>query len=258
VNAGRTSNNTTRAYRADWHDFADWCGRRGFLALPARPETVALYLSDLLEAGRARATLQRRLAAIAHAHRLAGKASPSQHALARGVLDRAPQPPTARVVVGVAELRNLTAALPDSLQGRRDRALLLVGFGGRLRRSELVGLDIERLEFASDGLIVELARDGRRIGIPRWPANALCPVTAANDWLDAARLVQGPLFRAISRHGQLTPTRLSDRAVALIVKRAARAAGYDPTGFAGDSLRGGPPTHSNGVEWRPPPRQDAA
>jgi site-specific recombinase XerD len=255
----RLAGNSVRAYRADWDDFSAWCGRRGFLALPARPETVTLYLTDMVGAGRSRATLQRRLAAIAHRHRQAGQASPSAHALPRSVLAGAREPHAARAPLGMRELRVLTAALPATLLGHRDRALLLIGFGGALRRSELVGLDVERLDFAHDGLIVTLAQGGRRVGIPRWGDAALCPVRAADAWLSAADLADGPVFRPINRHGQLATTRLSDRAVALVVKRAAQAAGVDPTRLAGESLRAGLITRDRegGVDWRLAPRVDA-
>ena len=254
------SAHTSRAYAADWSAFMTWCARRGFLALPARPETLALYLTELRDAGRSRATLQRRLAAIGHAHRRAGKPSPAGEALPRAIVAELPEAPSqAPLPLGIADLRALTQALPDTLAGRRDRALLLVGFGAALRRAELVNLDAEGLRFVADGLVLGLT-GARRVGVPLWNDAALCPVRATREWLDAARIDRGPLFRSINRHGQLASTRLSDKAVALIVKRAASAAGYDALRFSGDSLRAlRADRDADGVDWRQAPRlTDAA
>jgi integrase len=136
--------------------------------------------------------------------------------------------------------------LPLSLQGTRDRALLLVGFAGAFRRSELVGLDIADLEFGRDGLVVTVRRSktdqegqGRRVGIPYGSHAETCPVRAAQEWVDLLDTTSGPLFRRIDRHGHIGAARLSDKAVALIIKRCARAAGLGAADLAGHSLRAG-------------------
>jgi len=145
-----------------------------------------------------------------------------------------------------ADVRAMVATLPDTLLGVRDRALLLLGFAGAFRRSELVGLDVADLEAGRAGLVVALRRSktdqegaGRKLGVPYGAHPATCPVRAVQEWLDATGLTAGPLFRSVNRHEQLQPGRLSDKAVALVVKRTAAAAGLDPARYAGHSLRAG-------------------
>ena len=140
----------------------------------------------------------------------------------------------------------MVATLPDNLLGLRDRALLLIGFAGAFRRSELVSLDVEDVEECAEGLRVTLRRSktdqegaGEVKGIPYGRKLETCPVRALRAWLEAAGITAGPIFRSVNRHGQVQPGRLSDKAVALVVKRAAEAAGFDATRYAGHSLRTG-------------------
>jgi integrase len=135
--------------------------------------------------------------------------------------------------------------LPDSLLGIRDRALLLVGFAGAFRRSELVGLDVADVEFKREGLVVTLERSktdqegaGRKIGIPYGSNPATCPVRALQAWLEASATTEGALFRTMNRHGHVKD-RLSGQGVAIVVKRCAEAAGLNPDDYAGHSLRSG-------------------
>ena len=242
--------NTVRAYRADWRDFAAWCEGRGLEPLPAAPETVALYLADLAESGRKASTLQRRLSAISQAHRLAGHPTPTGAAAVRAVwagirrVHGSAQDGKAPALT--ADIRAMLAALPPGTIGARDRALLLLGFAGAFRRSELVALDAEDLAPTREGLVVVLRRSktdqagaGRPVGIPLGQHAATCPVRAVRAWQAAAGIAAGPLFRPVDKHGRVGPGRLSDRAVALVVKRAAAAAGLNPERYAGHSLRAG-------------------
>jgi integrase len=241
---------TCASYARDWRDFCGWCRTQGRLELPAHPETVALYLTDLAETRKV-ATLEKRLAAISQAHQFAGYPSPTQEILVRTVMAgirraKGTAQPGKRPIV-TEDLRQLIAALPATLAGRRDAALLLLGFAGGFRRSELVSLDIEDLRFTSEGLIVLLRRsktdqegEGREVGIPYGSTPATCPVRAVQNWLaDLPTGGAGPLFRPINRHGKLLPPRLTDRSVALVVKRSASAAGLDSGEVAGHSLRSG-------------------
>ena len=243
------ASNTLRAYRADWRDFEGWCSDHGVQSLPAEPETVALYLSDL--AGRAKtATLQRRLSAISQAHQASGHESPTKSSKVRAVwagirrvLGTAQQ---GKAAATTGELRAMVGTLPASLLGKRDRALLLLGFAGAFRRSELVGLDVCDVQFNRDGAVITLRRSktdqegqGMKKGIPYGSKADTCPVRALRNWLQAAAISDGPLFRSVNRHGQVQTGRLSDKAVALVVKRAAKAASLDAATFAGHSLRAG-------------------
>src|SRR5438128_1878915 len=247
--------NTIRAYRADWRDFSAWCDEAGLQALPATPDTVALYLTS--QAGRKKiSTLQRRLSSISQAHQVAGLESPTRSAAVRlvwaGIRRTHGTAQVGKAPTLVEDLQAMVGAMAPRRRGQdwrllelRDRALLLLGFAGAFRRSELVGLDLEDLEFSRAGLVVRLRRSktdqegqGRRIGIPRGQRAATCPLISLQAYLKAAGIDSGPLFRGVNRHGQLQG-RLSDRTVALVVKRRVEVVGLDPERFAGHSLRAG-------------------
>jgi site-specific recombinase XerD len=146
-----------------------------------------------------------------------------------------------------AEVRAMVEKLsPTSLIGVRDRALLLVGFAGAFRRSELVSLDVADVTFSSDGLVVQLRRsktdqegEGRKVGLPFGSNPLTCPVRSLRSWLNLAAIANGPIFRSVDRHANIADTRLTDQSVALIVKSCAKAAGLDARGYAGHSLRSG-------------------
>ena len=239
---------TRRAYASDWADFAGWCRASGKVALPADPETVTLYVTALADSRKV-ATLHRRIAAISQAHQFAGHGSPTGHVVVRTVMAGIRRAKgTAQVgkrPILTEDLRLLIAQLPDTAAGRRDRALLLLGFAGGFRRSELVSLNLADLAFTREGLVVTLRRSktdpegqGREIGIPYGSSPATCPVRATRAWADVMGQ-EGPLFRPINRHGQVLNRRLTDKSVALVVKRWARAAGLESAGVAGHSLRAG-------------------
>ena len=244
--------NTRRAYAADWRDFRAWCVLHGRPSLPASPETVAFYLSDLAERCKT-STLQRRLAAISQAHQAAGQNAhevPTKPATVRAVMSGIRRTKgtaqRGKAAAVTAVVRAMVEGTPDRLLGARDRALLLLGFSGAFRRSELVALDVEDLEFTGDGLVVTQRRGktdqegaGRKIGIPFGGKPDTCPVRAVREWLDVAAIMSGPVFRSVNRHGQVQPGRLSDKAVAIVVKRHAPGAGLDPSRYAGHSLRAG-------------------
>jgi len=243
--------NTRRAYRADWADFTAWCAAHALVALPAAPETVALYLAA--RAGdRKPSTLARRLTAIAQAHKTAGHESPTAHPSVRqvvaGIRRAKGTAQEGKAAAVTREVRAMCEALPPApaLRRRRDAALLLVGFAGAFRRSELVALDIADVRWTIEGLEVTIRRgktdqegQGRKIGLPYGSTPTSCPVRALRAWLDTAGIANGPLFRGITRHDTMLPDRLSDKGVARVVKRAAAAAGLDPRTYSGHSLRAG-------------------
>jgi site-specific recombinase XerD len=241
--------NTRRAYRADWRDFSAWCARHGLSPLPASAETVSVYLADL--AGfRKTSTIGRRLSAIAQAHRTAGYPSPTAEVAVRqvmsGIRRRHGTRQQGKEAALTVDVRAMVGTLDGSVRGLRDRSLLLLGFAGAFRRSELVALDVADATRSRDGLVVTVRRSktdqegaGREVGIPFGSTPATCPVRALEDWLAAAAITSGPLFHPIDRHGNVRPTRLTDQSVALVVKRAALAAGLDAALYAGHSLRSG-------------------
>jgi site-specific recombinase XerD len=243
--------NTLRAYDSDRRHFQSWCRSRHALWLPATAETVALYIASLADAGSKPSTIRRRLSAIAEVHRLARFPSPAADELVRlamgGIRRRHGSAPTQKAALTTGDVTRLLATTsPVSAAGARDRTVLLLGFAGGFRRSELVALDVEDVAESEQGLRIRVRRSktdqegvGRELGIP-WGVHAdTCPVRAFEAWCDAGRIVSGALFRPVDRHGRVAPTRLTDRAVARIIQRAARRAGLDPQLYAGHSLRAG-------------------
>lgn len=240
--------NTVRAYRSDWLAFTSWCDEHGVSALPASPDTLAVYLAEAARTLKP-STLTRRCSSVSMAHQMAGYESPTKHITVRttmaGIRREKGTAPAQKSPILTADLRTMVATLPDTLAGARDRALLLLGFAGALRRSELVSIDIEHLDDRSDGLVVTVVRSktdqeggGRKIGIPYGSNPSTCPVRAVRTWLERSGIEDGPLFRPVC-HGRVLPSRLSGRSVALIVKRVGTATGLDPDNYAGHSLRAG-------------------
>lgn len=241
--------NTRRAYRNDWRDFRTWCERRQQMALPARPETVALYLTARAKTHKV-SSLSRRLTVIGKIHGAAGKSNPVKddrvRRLWQGILRDKGEAPSRKSPALIGDLRKMLKALPSGLSGIRDRALLLFGFAGAMRRSELVALNLGDLQLTDDGFVATLRRSktdqtgkGRRIGIPFGEHEETCPVKAMLAWIEQSGIERGALFRKVNRHGQLEGPRLTDKSVALIVKRALKAAGINPANFSGHSLRAG-------------------
>lgn len=249
--ASAQADNTTRAYQADWRDFVAWCEVREIEPLPAAPETLALYLTHLVDEQALKvSTVRRRLTTIRRAHAHAGLPSPIAEPVRqvmKGISRRHGTAPQPVAPVLTRELRAMLEALGvERAIDVRDRALLLVGFMGALRRSELVALDVADLEFREEGLVLTLRRsktdqdgEGRRIGLPRGIAAQTCVRHALRRWLELTGIDEGPVFRPVDRHGNVKPHRLGDRAVAEVVKRTAATVGLDPERLAGHSLRSG-------------------
>jgi site-specific recombinase XerD len=244
-----TADSTRRAYDADCRHFREWCCAHGVVALPALPATVALYLTELALSYKV-ATIARRIAAIGQGHRKAGLSSPFTHPRVvevwEGIRRRLGVAQGRKDALLTADLRRMLEPLTDTTIDARDRALLLLGFAGAFRRSELVSFNVDDVRFVENGLEVTLRRsktdqeaEGRLIGIPYGSSPATCPFRAMRAWLDRSEMLDGPLFRAVDRGGNVGPTRLTAAAVALIVKRHAQRIGLDPARFAGHSLRAG-------------------
>lgn len=243
--------NTVRAYKKDWEHFEQWCHSHGVSALPASLEVVTKYLIDCADELKV-STMQRRMAAINAAHRMAGLPVISSrleplHSVWRGIVRTKGTAQTAKAPVLTEDIQKMINGLTtDKLLDVRDRALLLLGFAGAFRRSELVALNVEDIEFKRNGLVVTIRRSktdqegaGRKIAIPNGTHAETCPVRAVRSWIDTAGIQNGAIFRSINRGGNMSTKRLSDKAVALIVKRNVKLAGLDPARYAGHSLRAG-------------------
>ena len=259
-----TAPNTNRAYAADWRDYLGWRLRQGLESRPlADVETVGLYLAALASGGgRCVATIERRLSALAWHFAQGGLAFDRRNphvATVLAVIRRTHgRPPAQKEALLSEHLKAMLDALPGAdLRGLRDRAILLVGFAGGLRRSEIVGLDCGPedsltsagwLEFLEGGVLITLrGKTGwREVEIGRGSSAASCPVAALEAWMKFARIAHGPLFRRVQR-GKVGAERLNDRHVARLVKRLALAAGVRgdlgederAQKFSGHSLRAG-------------------
>jgi len=246
---------TVKAYRSDARVFEAWCAGYGFRSLPASPVAVSGFLTHEAEAGRAASTIGRRCAAISYAHKLAGLPDPTDNedvrATMRGVRRTVGVAPTQKAAATADVLTAMLMHVPNTLAGKRDKALLALGFAGAFRRSELVALDVADLREDRDGLRVMVRRSktdqegqGFEKAIPH--GRFIRPVALVRDWLDAAGITEGPVFRPVSRSGRVravanlaTPPRLTTQAVADIMKRYVAAAGLDASTFGAHSLRAG-------------------
>lgn len=246
--AASRAENTIRGYRSDWRAFEDWCRANGFQSLPANGPTIAAYLSAAADSGLKSGTIQRRVSSIASAHEAAGFENPCSAAIVRLTLAGLRRTLGTRAQGKAPLLTNdlavIVSKLPAGLKGLRDRAILLFGFAGAFRRSELVFLNIEDLEFTGDGVRVTIRRSktdqdgaGQTIGISN--GGSLCPVRALREWIHAAGIEFGPVFLRVRRHGALDTARLNAESVADVVRTRAEAAGLDPARYAGHSLRAG-------------------
>jgi site-specific recombinase XerD len=239
---------TRRAYKSDFRHFTRWCGDRGASPMPAAPDLVSAYLAALATAGAKASTIGRRPAAIRYAHRLAGFEPPTNvetvKATLRGIRREIGTAKVQKAPATADRIADMVRGIPDTLIGKRDRALLLLGFAGAFRRSELVALTVADLIEVEGGLRVVIRQSktdqegaGQEIAIPH--GSRLRPVEAVRAWLTAAGITGGPLFRPIAKGGRVAAVALSDRSVAAIVKHHAERAGLDPVDYAGHSLRAG-------------------
>lgn len=232
-----------RAFRSDLGLFLAWGG-----VIPATADIVANYLAAHAGTHKS-ATLARWTASISKAHRLAGYESPTGTELVRATIrgirrthgsDQRRAAPISR-----ANLIAMTEAFTDRPRDLRDKALLLIGFAGALRRSELVGLNYDDITLVDEGIVLTIRRSktdqlgkGRKIGIP-FGRPALCAVIAFVAWQTRDNLNAGPIFRRIDKHGNVGTDRLSAEAVCSIIRERASVAGLDAPQYSGHSLRAG-------------------
>jgi site-specific recombinase XerD len=259
---------TRRAYRSAWRGYEAWCASLGREPLAADPDTVAMYVVRLADAGLAVSSIRVHLAAIRTAHLLAGRSIDLRHPRLAMVVEGVtrskgvrPRRKASPAVPGVLRLMLAQRPSATSPLGARDRAMLLIGFGAALRRSEIVGLAIGDVEFVPEkGLLLTIGRSktdqrgkGQRVAV--WANRnepGFCPVSAFEAWVrhrreakdldwtaTASMRDERPLFCAVTKSGRVTGERLSDKAVVRLIKQAAADAGLDPERFSGHSLRRG-------------------
>src|SRR5437764_1740519 len=238
---------TRRAYRSDFDSFRRYCEARNVSALPAAPEAVAAYLASGASRGIKPSSIGRRVAAIRYAHKLAGcdtlpTDSEAVRAVVRGIRRSVGAARARKAPIMAETVRAMAEATPDTLRGARDRAILLLGFAGAFRRSELVALNVSDLEETEDGFRVTIRKSktdqegqGQTIAIIR--GSAACPVRAVKGWLAAAGITEGAIFRSVP--GEVAAERLAAAGVANIVKSYARRLGLNVADFSAHSLRSG-------------------
>ncbi len=255
---------TRRAYDSDWRIFQAWCAPRAIASLPAAPEAVAIFLSAEAQAGVRPSTIGRRLAAIGYMHAQAGYDPPQQQpgavAIRNAVAGIRRTHGIKKVQKRAADgdmLRDMLRACVSDANGERggdagggsvravrDQALLAIGMAAALRRSELVGLDIDDVAITPEGLLITIRKsktdqDGEGVVIAVPEGRRIRPKALLLAWIARAGFETGPVFRKLTPQGRITAKPMSDRGVALVVKARAAAAGYDPAQVSGHSLRAG-------------------
>ena len=262
------SENTLKAYAKDWAHFARWCRMRGADPLPASPQLIGLYIADLAAPqGKAPAlsvsSIERRLSGLVWGYAQRGDRLDRKNrhiaTVLAGIRRKHARPPVQKEAILPEDLRDMLATLPHDLRGLRDRTILLIGFAGGLRRSEIVSLDHGRDDTPDSGGWIEILDEGalitlrgktgwREVEVARGSSDQNCPVHALTQWLHYARIDFGPLFVAVSRNGlKATSERLSDKHVARLIKQTVEDAGLRPelskaerlALYSGHSLRAG-------------------
>jgi len=242
---------TKRGYASDFFmDWKPWAESHNAPVLPADPEWICLYLADRSTTLKA-ATLARRLSAISYYHRKANCfLSPTHHPLVRetfkAIRREIGTKQKIKQVLLTRDVRKIVACCPDSLAGKRDKALYLISFAGMLRREDSASLRVDGLQFTPEGLVITLDHGktdqesrGREIAIVAGVDPATCPLRALSDWLSAAKIRSGFVFRGVDQKGRVSPHGLHRDSINYILKRAASRAGMSVAGIAGHSLRSG-------------------
>lgn len=259
------ANHTIDAYESDWNDFCDWCRYHHQTSYPAQPETIVNYINDLADYAKA-STIRRRISAISENYNASGdhvenpcRAWIVKEALIgltrlKGTVQKGKTPIYWEEIEEMIHRMDLT-----SLQALRDRAVLLLGFMGAFRRSELAGLDVEDIKKYPQGIVVTIRHSktdqtsaGQQIGIPYLSHSSMDCIHALQEWLTAAGITSGPLFRSFLKNGKVSSRRLSDKSINLIVKKYAASIGLNPEMYGAHSLRHGFATYAalQGVEER--------
>lgn len=247
------ADNTKRRLRHEWASFETWCEKNRKQAMPAMPATVALYITDMAvpPLNRATGTIEHALSTIGLAHRIAGHDDPSKSApvasVLAGIRRTKGRAAKSKKALLLADMRLVCREIrPKTLAGFRDKALIIVGWAGAFRRSELAAILFEDVEATKEGMVITINRSktdqyglGVRVGIPRGKGTKMCPVRALTIWLKRAGIKNGAIFRGLTLNGEIRPNAISEEAIALIVKKRVKAAGFDPKLYSAHSLRSG-------------------
>ena len=247
------ANNTLRAYRSDYKDFAGFCVKHGFKSMPSDPKIISLYLTHLSKTSKI-STLRRRLVSIGVVHKLKGYYLDTKHPVIienlMGIKRVKGSKQVGKKPILINHLKEIINVINEQkieeIVKLRNKTLILVGFGGGFRRTELISIDYEDLEFVNEGVKIALKRsktdqfgEGMLKGLPYFSKETYCPVTSLKNWLKISKIKTGPIFRRFAKGSALTEHRLTDQSVVLIIKECLKLAGIENNNFSGHSLRSG-------------------
>ncbi len=247
------ANNTLRAYKSDFKDFGAFCAKHGFNSMPTEPKVVSLYLTHL-SANSKISTLRRRLVSIGVVHKLKGHYLDTKHPIIienlMGIKRKKGSIQTGKKPILINHLKQIINVIDEKkiekIKKLRNRTLILIGFGGGFRRTELISIDYEDLDFVEEGVKITLRRsktdqfgEGLIKGLPYFTNEKYCPITSLKNWINLSKIKSGPIFRRFAKSSILTKHRLTDQSVALLIKDYLRLAGIENQNFSGHSLRSG-------------------
>ena len=247
------ASNTLRAYKSDFKDFKFFCDKHGFNTLPTEPNIISLYLTHLSKYSKV-STLRRRIVSISMIHKLKGHYLDTKHPIiienlmgikrSKGSIQKGKKPLLINHLKLIIKVINEEKI--SEIKKARDKAIILIGFGGGFRRNELVNLDFEDLEFVPEGVKITIKRskvdqfgEGMTKGLPYFSNQEYCPVINLKKWLELSKIKTGPIFRRFAKGSYITKNRLTDQTVVLIIKNYLNLAGIDNSNFSGHSLRSG-------------------
>ena len=247
------ANNTLRAYKSDFKDFGAFCAKHGLDSLPTEPKIVSIYLTHLSKTSKI-STLRRRLVSISMVHKLKGHYLDTKHPIiienlmgikrVKGSIQKGKKP------ILINHLKSIINAINqkkiNEIKKLRDKTIILVGFGGGFRRTELISIDHEDIEFVPEGVKITIKRsktdqfgEGMIKGLPYFTNEEYCPVTNLKRWLELSNIKSGPIFKRFSKGSVLTNYRLTDQSVVMLIKDYLNLAGIENKNFSGHSLRSG-------------------
>ena len=247
------ANNTLRAYKSDFKDFGAFCAKHGFNSMPTEPKVVSLYLTHLSVSSKI-STLRRRLVSIGVVHKLKGHYLDTKHPVIienlMGIKRKKGSIQIGKKPILINHLKQIVNIIDEQkiekIKKLRNRTLILIGFGGGFRRTELISIDYEDLDFVEEGVKITLKRsktdqfgEGMVKGLPYFTNEKYCPITSLKNWIYLSKIKTGPIFRRFAKGSTLTRHRLTDQSVVLIIKDCLRLAGIENQNFSGHSLRSG-------------------
>ena len=261
------ASNTIRAYKSDFNDFGLFCAQNGFKSLPSEPKIVSLYITQLSSKNVKISTLKRRIVSIGVIHKLKGHYLDTKHPVivenVMGIKRRKGSIQEGKKPILINDLKKLINVIDkeinEDIKKLRDRSIILIGFSGGFRRNEIVSLNLEDLDFVSEGLKINIRRsktdqfgEGSFKGIPYFDNIEYCPVISLKKWIKISNIESGPLFRSFKKSSKLSDKRLTDQTVALLIKKYLTLANINNKNYSGHSLRSGFATSAAeaGVEER--------